>query len=120
MITQCVKPHTIASFIHHLITMRRPEPGRTFPQKAKVVIDRKMSAVMQGVRQMAQENRSISAVAPGVSSWRVLPARSNAQLQPTTGAQCIDLRGSFRSAQMLAGTGALVFEGELLEGVRLN
>ena len=50
--------------------------------------------------------------------WIVDGAES--RFTPTKGARVVDLRGSFTSGQLLAGTGALVFEGELLEGPRLN
>jgi hypothetical protein len=36
-------------------------------------------------------------------------------MKPTRGAKVIDLRGTFGCGQKLAGTGELVFEGELLE-----
>ncbi len=69
---------------------------------------------------MAQENRLASAVSLGASRWHAGAVGIDAKMQPTAGAQCIDLRGSFRSAQSLAGSGALVFEGELLEGPRFQ
>ena len=45
---------------------------------------------------------------------RWIVSRDNASLKPTAGARVVDLRGSFANGQLLAGTGALVFEGETL------
>jgi hypothetical protein len=67
---------------------------------------------------MAQEHRSATSVTFGASRWQAAPSRVDIAMQPTAGARTIDLRGSFRSAQAMAGSGALVFEGELLEGPR--
>lgn len=78
----------------------------------------KMEAVMQGARHMAQENRSVWSVSHGAPRWPAAPTRIDAPLQPTAAARAIDMRGSFRSAQALAGSGVLVFEGEILDGPR--
>ena len=39
-------------------------------------------------------------------------------MRRTPSARSIEVAGSFRDGQALAGTGALVFEGEVLEGPR--
>lgn len=55
------------------------------------------------------------------SRQRWIVSREDGRLRPTQSASVIDFRGSFaRNGQMLAGSGALVFEGEVLEGLRLN
>lgn len=50
----------------------------------------------------------------------IVAERRDGRMQPTRSARVVDLRGSFANGQMLAGTGALSFEGEVLEGLRLN
>jgi len=52
---------------------------------------------------------------------RWIVGREDGRMRPTQAASVIDFRGSFaRNGQMLAGSGALVFEGEVLDGLRLN
>lgn len=53
-------------------------------------------------------------------NWLAGAAETISPMQPTPGARVINLRGSFANGQNLAGSGALVFEGEVLEAVRLN
>lgn len=50
----------------------------------------------------------------------IVGERADERLRPTPGARVIDVRGSFASAQAVSGSGELCFEGEILEGLRLN
>jgi len=66
---------------------------------------------------MAQQNRFADHVAPGANfRWDV----EQPAMQRTPGARSIELCGSFRDGQALAGSGALVFEGEVLDGPRFR
>jgi hypothetical protein len=67
------------------------------------------------VDHMAQENRFAHHVASGANfRWN----GQEASMQRTPGARSIELAGTFRDGQSLAGSGALVFEGEVLDGPR--
>lgn len=51
--------------------------------------------------------------------WLHAPQNAAAERRAQS-VRAFDLRGSFANGQSLAGSGALVFEGEVLEGLRLN
>jgi hypothetical protein len=108
-ITQCDRIHIKAVFIHHLITMTRREPKRE--PSGKNGVDE------AEVDHMAQENRFAHHVAPGATfRWDA----DKPAMQRTPSARSIELCGTFRDGQALAGTGALVFEGEVLDGPRFR
>jgi hypothetical protein len=108
-ITQCVRIHIKAVFIHHLITMRRREPNRE--PSGKNGVDE------AEVDHMAQENRFAHHVAPGANfRWDA----EQPAMQRTPGARTVEFGGTFRDGQALAGSGALVFEGEVLDGPRFR
>jgi hypothetical protein len=68
---------------------------------------------------MAQGNRiELQAAMTETMRFEISAGKQQARMQPTAGARSFDLRGSWNSGQVLAGTGALVFEGEVLEGPR--
>jgi len=68
---------------------------------------------------MAQENRQeMQGNAGGHIRWELASGNHVAPMLPTPGARSFDLRGAWKSGQSLAGTGALVFEGEVLDDAR--
>ena len=68
---------------------------------------------------MAQENRlEMQGNTGGPIRWELASGNHVAPILPTPGARSFDLRGTWKSGQALAGTGALVFEGEVLDEMR--
>ncbi|MCU0791178.1 MAG: hypothetical protein MUE79_09035 [Nitratireductor sp.] len=66
---------------------------------------------------MAHKNGQVHNASAGVVFPWEQPAAS---MRRTPAARSIEVAGSFRDGQALAGSGALVFEGELLEGPRFR
>ncbi len=64
---------------------------------------------------MATKNGYVHQAPAGMNLRWDVPAET---MRRTPAARSIEVAGSFRDGQSLAGTGALVFEGELLEGPR--
>lgn len=64
---------------------------------------------------MAHKNGQVHQAAARMAFPWESPSSS---MRRTPAARSIEVAGSFRDGQSLAGTGALVFEGELLEGPR--
>jgi hypothetical protein len=80
---------------------------------------KRTSAAQAGSMAMAQGNRiELRAAITETMRFDVTAGTQQTRMQPTAGARAFDLRGSWNSGQVLAGTGALVFEGEVLEGSR--
>jgi hypothetical protein len=80
---------------------------------------KRTSAAQAGSMEMAQGNRvELGAPITETARFDVAAGGQQARLKPTAGARAFDLRGSWNSGQVLAGSGALVFEGEVLEGSR--
>jgi hypothetical protein len=80
---------------------------------------KRTSAAKAGSMAMAQGNRTeLRAAITETVRFEMSAGKQQATMQPTAGARAFDLRGSWNSGQVLAGSGALVFEGEVLEGPR--
>ena len=66
---------------------------------------------------MAHKNGQVHSTAAGTVFLMDSPAGS---MRRTQAARSIEVAGSMRDGQALAGTGALVFEGEILDGPRFQ
>ncbi len=65
---------------------------------------------------MATKNGHVHHAPAGMNLRWDIPAET---MRRTPAARSIEVAGTFRDGQSLAGTGALVFEGELLDGPRV-